>query len=377
MNNQAPRALYIHIPFCSHICTYCDFYKMRAKESVKHEYISTLIQELHLKKSFYDAIETIYIGGGTPSSIPMEHLKRLFDAILKEIDPSKLIEWTIEANPQDITEEFARFIQDYGINRVSLGVQSFQEKRLKVLGRTHTRLDVLHAIKILHQVGIKNVNADLIYGLPGDTIKLIKQDLIQIINMGFTHVSPYTLIIEPKTMLYLAQEENTFLPLPDEEEATIYRFIQRFLNSYGLYQYEISNFCIKGYESLHNQVYWKNDHYIGLGASASYYIDQIRYTNIKNLRLYTEGVKIGKLKYEEKAELTQEEEMQNEMMLGLRTIRGISLQEFEAKYGKALLDVYPVVNRLIHDKQLILKRGYIAIPTNRLYVSNTIILNFM
>ncbi len=377
MNNQSPKALYIHIPFCSHICTYCDFYKMRAKESVKHEYISTLIQELHLKKSFYDSIETIYIGGGTPSSIPIDELKRLFNAILKVVDLSHVVEWTIEANPQDITEEFACFIHDYGINRVSLGVQSFQEKRLKLLGRTHTRLDVLHAVAILHQMGIKNISADLIYGLPGDTIKLIKQDLIQVINMGFTHVSPYTLIVEPRTMLYLEQEANTFHPLPDEEEANIYRFIQRFLNSYGFHQYEISNFSIKGYESLHNQVYWKNDHYIGLGASASYYIDQIRYTNIKNLRLYTEGVHLGKLQYEEKAELTPKEEMQIEMMLGLRTIQGISLQDFETKYGKAMLDVYPIINRLIKEKQLILKRGYIAIPTNRLFVSNAILLNFM
>ena len=371
------KALYIHIPFCSHICTYCDFYKMRAKDGVKDEYITVLIDELIMKKGLYQFIETIYIGGGTPSNLSLANLKRLLDAITHWIDTTHVIEWTIEMNPQDVSREMVDLFVKYGVNRISLGVQSFDEDRLHQLGRTHTREDIKRAIRLIHDSGIRNVSADLIYGLPQDTVKVIKRDLIQLINLGFTHISPYTLILEERTILYHHYLAGDFLPLSDEGEASIYAFIQRFLKTYGYIQYEVSNFARQGYESKHNLTYWKNETYVGLGASASYYIDGVRYTNVKNLKKYMDGVRSGHLLFEEELVLTPLEQMQEEMILGLRLVSGINLAGFLTKFGLALMEAFPNVSSLLDQGLLQIKHGFLSIPANKIYVSNTILINFI
>ena len=375
MNN--PHALYIHIPFCSHICNYCDFYKMRAKEIVKRNYVTTLIQELLQKKAYCNELHTIYIGGGTPTSIPFDELERLLTALHETIDCSSITEWTIEANPTDITVELVALLKKYGINRVSLGVQSFDPKRLELLGRTHTIKDVKQAVQLLQRGGIKNLNADLMFGLPEDNEKVIRKDLTEAINLGFMHISPYTLIMEERTKLSLLQGQGAFTPLDDEIEATLYRFIQHFLSHYGFRQYEVSNFALKGFESTHNLTYWNNQPYVGLGASASYYLDGVRYTNERHLARYTKAIESMQMTYFEQTALTENQMMEEEIMLGLRKVEGVSLDAFQQKYQISFFVRFPIASKLVKEKLLIIKKGFIRIPSKNLYISNAILLNFI
>ncbi|HHU55821.1 MAG TPA: radical SAM family heme chaperone HemW, partial [Acholeplasmataceae bacterium] len=195
-------ALYIHIPFCRKICTYCDFYKMVAKDSVKTKYVEYLLKELRLKKDLLNDLKTVYIGGGTPTALPLNLLDFFLYHLTKEIDLNSVIEFTIEANPSDITKELVNVLTKYNINRVSLGVQSFNDEKLKFLGRDHDEKTIKKAIKTLQRGGLKNINVDLIYGTPNDSFRKVKKDLKKIINLGAKHISTYSLILEKKTILY-------------------------------------------------------------------------------------------------------------------------------------------------------------------------------
>lgn len=370
-------ALYIHIPFCNHICTYCDFYKMVAKTNVKEKYIKYLIQELQLRKDLLKDVKTVYIGGGTPTSLPLNLLDFFLYHLHQEIDLKNVIEFTIEANPTDITLDLAMILKKYHINRVSLGVQSFNEQKLKFLGRNHNQKIVTQAIKILHKVGINNINIDLIYGTPNDSFKIVKKDLQKCINLGVKHISAYSLILEEKTILYHLYKQNKFTPIDEDKEYHIYKKINRFLKKYNYHHYEISNYAIKNYESKHNLVYWANEKYLGIGAAASYYIDNVRYTNIMNLEKYFSGIEEQKLKYIEETTLTPLEQMQEEMIMGLRKIHGIDIKQFHQKFNQDLFQVFPIINDLIKKKLLIKKRNKLYIPKKRLYLSNRILAEFI
>lgn len=375
--NKDLKALYIHIPFCTQICSYCDFYKMRAKAQVKEDYIDTLIAEMALKEELFTTITTIYIGGGSPSSLSLSLLERLFKALSLKLDLSKLSEFSIEVNPLDVTDDLAILFKKYHINRISLGLQSFEPTRLALLGRNHQALDIKAAVKILKNNGFTNINADLIYGLPCDDYPLIRRDLALLINLGFTHISAYALILEEKTLLFSYYQQGKFTPLEDDKVANLYKRICRFLKVYGFHHYEISNFAKPGYESLHNQVYWHNERYLGLGASASYYLKDTRYKNECNLAKYTSGVNNKKLTYSEEINLSRKEQMVEEIILGFRLIKGISLETFYNKYNKQILEVFPIAKDLLKKKMLIIKRGHIMIPKNKLFVSNAIISEFL
>jgi oxygen-independent coproporphyrinogen-3 oxidase len=214
------------------------------------------------------------------------------------------------------------------------------------------------------------------FGLPGDNAKVIRKDLAESINLGFMHISPYTLIMEERTKLSLLQEQGAFTPLDDEAEATLYRFIQHFLTRYGFHQYEVSNFALKGYESIHNLTYWNNQPYVGLGASASYYLDGVRYTNERHLTRYTKAIESMQMTYFEQTTLTEDQMMEEEMMLGLRKVEGVSLDAF----NKSIKSHSLYVSRLRKswdEKLLVIKKGFIRIPAKNLYISNAILLNFI
>lgn len=370
-------SLYIHIPFCSKICTYCDFYKMVAKPYVKEKYVEYLIKELEMKKQYLTSLKTIFIGGGTPTCLSLESMEKLFSYLNQYIDKDILIEFTIEANPNDITLDMAKLFKKYNINRVSLGVQGLKEEKLKILGRTHNEEDVKKAIKNLIKAKITNINADIIYGVGKETFADIKYDLEKLIKFGVKHISAYSLILEDKTVLKKLFDEKKFFLYDEDEESNLYKQIVNFLKKKKFIHYEISNFSKKDHQSNHNLVYWNNMNYIGAGASASYYIDNMRYTNIRNLEKYYQGIDNNQLNYAAATELTKEDMMSEEMIMGLRKIEGINILDFKAKYLLAIEEAFPIIKKFISLELLEIKNNYLFIPEEKLYLSNEVLVNFV
>lgn len=370
--NIIVKSLYIHIPFCDHICIYCDFYKMIANADKQNEYIKYLIKELESRKEKLKNVKTIYIGGGTPSSLSISNLELLFDKLNEIINLKNLKEFSFECNPSDVNIELINILKKYYVNRVSLGVQSFDDHKLSFIGRNHNKDIAIKAIKLLQDNAITNINCDLIFGFDFDNINLVKNDIDIINNLDIPHISIYSLIIEDKTILnHLIKKE--YHPMEDDKEAEIFGFVCDYLKENGYIHYEISNFCKKGYESLHNLCYWDYDNYIGVGANASGKIDNIRYTNINNLNKYYEGIDNNNFNYYEYLELDNDDLMDEFIMMGLRKINGISINEFKKRFNCDIIDIYKNIPLLINQELLISDKGYLKIPEDKIYISNFIL----
>ena len=375
MMNNIP-CLYIHIPFCDHICSYCDFYKRIAKEEVINKYVLYLEKELEIKSqdNLLKNINTIYIGGGTPSCIGLDNLKILFSILKKYINFNNIKEFSIECNPKDISKEVIYLFKDNKVNRISLGVQSFNNKKLKLLNRNHDKKIILNSLQLLKQNNFSNVNIDIMYGLPKDNIRLLKNDFKYLKKYGIKHISCYSLILEPRTILYNKYLKGDFKIFNEDKEAKLYYQIQSALSKMGYIQYEISNYCLPGYECFYNLNTWNNNNYLGIGTSASYYIDNKRYTNIKNLNDYFKNLDKNNIVYFEEEVETIDSKMYEEIMLGLRKTCGINIIQFNNKYDCDIFKKYPNINFLINNNLLILDdKKNLFIPNNKLYISNTII----
>lgn len=396
MQNRNIKGLYIHIPFCNNICIYCDFYKMISKEESKKEYINYLIKELELKKDLLrdnnnnnsnnsnncNNIETIYIGGGTPSCLSLDDLKKLFSNLAKYLNLNKLSEFTIECNPNDITLPLINLFKEYHVNRISLGVQSFNNQKLKYLNRTHDKNIAINAIKLLKNNGFNNINCDFIYGLEikddfCDNIDLIKEDLDIAINLNVPHISFYSLIIENKTILNKFIKENKYQEMDDDKEADIYDFINEYLKKHHYIHYEVSNYALDNYMSKHNLIYWNNDYYLGLGVNASYYYNNTRYTNINNLKKYYQGIDNLEMIYSEKEQLTIDDVIYEEVMLGLRKLSGINKNNFFNRYNCDIIVKYPKIKKLIDNKILIDDGDNIFVSEDKIYILNDILLEIL
>lgn len=364
--------LYVHIPFCDHICSYCDFYKMIAKKELINKYINYLNKELELKKNYLNDITGIYIGGGTPSSIGLDNLKRLFKYLFTYIKSEKIVEFSIECNPKDISEELISLLNEYHVNRISLGVQSLNSKKLRIMNRNHTKKDVILALKSLENRFNFNINVDLLYAFPKDNFRGIKKDIRTLMKHKVSHFSCYSLILEEKTVLYHQYLNNKFTLFDPDKEAKLYYKIQKYLIKHKFYQYEISNFSKKGYECKYNLNTWNNKEYIGIGASASYYIEDKRYTNYSNLNKYFDGIDRNK-PYYDVITLDINDKMYEEIILGLRKTQGINIKDFNNKYNIDIISKYPKINDLIKYGFLIINNDYLSIPLNKLYLQNSIL----
>lgn len=356
-------SVYIHIPFCKTICSYCDFCKLFYNEKWSHEYLISLEQEV---KSYYhnEPLKTIYIGGGTPNSLnehEFENLLQFIDTFPKMED----YEYTIECNIELLTERQLLLMKQYGVNRISLGVQTFQNKFLKLLNRHHTKDMVIEKINLLKKYNFDNINIDLMYAFPGETLKDLENDIDILLQLGINHISTYSLMIEPHTVLYNNKVES----IAEELDEAMYRLICNKLNKYN--HYEFSNFAIQNYESKHNLTYWNNEEYYGFGLGASGYIDNIRYSNTRNMTDYFKG----KYRLEEN-KLTKREKMENEMILGLRKLKGVSMSKLYQKYGTNVEDEFPI-KHLIENERLLKSQDYIKINKKYIYVSNDILINFI
>ena len=356
---------YIHIPFCESICSYCDFCKMFYNKEMVDKYLIALEHEINSKYKGNE-LDTIYIGGGTPSSLSIEQLERLFK-ITDKLNKSKKIEFTIESNISQITEEKLILYKKHGVNRISIGIESIDKNNLKILERTNDKIDIKEKIKLIRSKGINNINVDLIYALPNETLEVLKEDLFFILSLDIEHISTYSLIIEKNTKLYINNVRN----ISEDIDYEMYRMIVNVLKENKYNHYEISNFSKEGYESKHNKCYWLNNEYYGFGLGASSYINKKRSTNTRSISKYLEN------KYENYIEELNNKDIEEyEIILGLRLIKGINLTKYREKYNKELIDNYNYKS-LIEDGLLKENNNYLYIPEDKLYVSNEIIVRFL
>ena len=355
---------YIHIPFCDNICTYCDFCKRYNYSFVVNRYLDAL--ESDIKENYHgELLKTIYIGGGTPSSLSIKELTKLLN-IVKLLKLDKDYEFTFESNPENITEEKLILLKKNGVNRISIGVESTNNKYLKYLGRCHDFKMVKEKIKLIKKY-FDNINVDLIYALPNETISELKKDLINLVKLEVNHISTYSLEIHDNTILGIRKTKS----IDEDLDSDMYNTICDYLKSNGYTHYEISNFCKLGKFSLHNLTYWKNKEYYGFGLGASGYVNNIRYDNTRSMINYIKGDRI--LNKEIISIISQ---ISYELILGFRLINGINKINFKEKYGVQLIDQYNI-KELIKDGLLIDDGQNIKVSYDKIYIENSILENFV
>ena len=370
-----PSSAYVHIPFCTQICYYCDFSKVFIKNQPVDAYLEHLIQETRSYE--IGKLRTLYIGGGTPTALSAQQLAYLLTELPKVMDLSEVEEFTIEANPGDLDPDKIAVLKDSRVNRVSLGVQTFDNKMLKKIGRSHQEQDIYDNIRHLKQAGFDNISIDLIYALPGQTMEQVKENVAKAIDLDIPHMSLYSLILENHTV-FMNRMRRGKLPLPKEElEAEMFEYIIEELEKAGFEHYEISNFSKPGFESRHNLVYWDNAEYYGLGAGASGYVDGIRYKNHGPIRHYLEAVEAGKARITEE-HLTLEEKMEEELFLGLRKKTGVSKARFEEKFGVSFDQRYgQVVASLTEQGLLVPDDKQVRMTKRGLFLGDTVAEKFI
>ena len=372
---KKPTSAYVHIPFCTQICYYCDFSKVFIKNQPVDSYLEHLLEEFRS----YDIqkLRTLYIGGGTPTALSAPQLEVLLDGLTKNLDLSVLEELTIEANPGDLDVDKIAVLKNSAVNRVSLGVQTFDDKMLKKIGRSHLEKDIYENIDRLKLAGFDNISIDLIYALPGQTMDQVKENVAKAIGLNIPHMSLYSLILENHTV-FMNRMRRGKLPLPKEElEAEMFEYIIAELERDGFEHYEISNFSKPGFESRHNLMYWDNAEYYGIGAGASGYVDGVRYKNHGPIRHYLSAVEAGNARITEE-HLNQKEQMEEEMFLGLRKKSGVSMTRFEEKFGRSFDGLYGEIIRDLVQQGLMQFDGDRVRMTKRgLFLGDTVAERFI
>ena len=372
---KKPTSAYVHIPFCTQICYYCDFSKVFIKNQPVDSYLEHLLEEFRS----YDIqkLRTLYIGGGTPTALSAPQLEVLLEGLTKNLDLSVLEELTIEANPGDLDADKIAVLKQSPVNRVSLGVQTFDDKMLKKIGRSHLEKDIYENIGRLKLAGFDNISIDLIYALPGQTMDQVKDNVAKAISLDIPHMSLYSLILENHTV-FMNRMRRGKLPLPKEElEAEMFEYIIAELERAGFEHYEISNFSKLGFESRHNLMYWDNAEYYGIGAGASGYVNGVRYKNHGPIRHYLNAVEAGNARITEE-HLSQREQMEEEMFLGLRKKSGVSMARFEEKFGRSFDGLYGEIIRDLVQQGLMQNDGDRVRMTKRgLFLGDTVAERFI
>lgn len=372
---KKPTSAYVHIPFCTQICYYCDFSKVFIKNQPVDSYLEHLLEEFRS----YDIqkLRTLYIGGGTPTALSASQLEVLLKGLTKNLDLSVLEELTIEANPGDLDADKIAVLKNSDVNRVSLGVQTFDDKMLKKIGRSHLEKDIYENIDRLKLAGFDNISIDLIYALPGQTMEQVKENVAKAIGLGIPHMSLYSLILENHTV-FMNRMRRGKLPLPKEElEAEMFEYIIAELERAGFEHYEISNFSKSGFESRHNLMYWDNAEYYGIGAGASGYVNGVRYKNHGPIRHYLSAVEEGNARITEE-HLSQKEQMEEEMFLGLRKKSGVSMARFEEKFGRSFEGLYgEIVRDLVQQGLMQIEGDRVRMTKRGLFLGDTVAERFI
>ena len=317
-NNLKEISVYIHLPFCERKCLYCAFTSFVSSDDVQKEYVKHLIKEIENFKDGYKA-KTIYFGGGTPSVLRLDLLEKIFDALKNKFEIEKDAEITMEVNPNSVDEEKLGFYKRLGVNRLSMGIQSLNDKTLKKLGRLHTKKEALYKLQLATKF-FDNVSCDLILGLEKE--KNVVKYARKLIKFGIKHISCYILEVHENTPLYSLVKNKKYQPLNDEAVAKSYEKLRKFLEKQGFNQYEISNFSLLGFESKHNLAYWSYDDYVGFGLSSHSFLDGVRYENSSNLKDYYEGKRQSET-------ITNDKEIEERILLGLRCKNGVDLEKLK------------------------------------------------
>ena len=362
---KLPSALYVHIPFCEKICHYCDFPKLQYFRRFAFAYLESLKEELIHYQPY--GLKTIYVGGGTPTALEDDLFKQLLNLLAPFSNGVK--EYTFEANPESLSEEKIKLMHQYGVNRLSIGVQTTDDRLLKKLNRQHTFNDVQKAVKLLKDYGFDNLNVDLILGLPHTSQRLLAKDLDNILSLGIQHISCYALSLHPHTVLY----NRGYRELSEDQMRDYYDTVEAVLTKHHFIHYEVSNYCLSGYECIHNYTYWRNEQYYGVGLGAAGYLGNIRYKNTLNLNKYLKNLFI-----DEKEQLQQHDRLVYQIMLNLRTLEGLSLIKLKADFGVDLYqDKKATIDDFINRKYLVLEDENLKPTYEGMMILDTIILKLI
>lgn len=372
--------LYIHIPFCVSKCKYCDFnsHKINLEEKVK--YLEDLKEEMKLyKKEIGDnEIDTVFIGGGTPSILTKEEIKLLFDNIKSNFKLKNNAEITMECNPGTLTVNKLKVMKECGVNRLSIGLQAVQNNHLKYIGRIHTYEEFEENYNQAKNVGFENINIDLMYALPNQKKEDWMESLEKVVKLNPTHISAYSLILEEGTELFNMYERNEFKLLDEDADIEMYEYTINYLKMHGYNQYEISNYAKEGFECKHNILYWKCENYLGLGVSASGYLNNTRYNNISDLDEYNKLIHSGKKPIEWQEKLSIKDEIEESIFLGLRMNEGIKFKMFHEKYDFNFEEEYKnEINKLKNMNLIEIRDGVLKLTQKGREISNSIFVEFI
>ncbi|MDR2920410.1 MAG: radical SAM family heme chaperone HemW [Tannerella sp.] len=365
--------LYIHVPFCAKRCIYCDFYS-QTNTKYKEEYIKAVIRELNLRKNYLngDPLKTIYFGGGTPSQLQANDFEQIFNAIANLYDISPCEEITLEANPDDISDEYLKKIKQFPFNRISLGVQSFDDKALHFLNRRHNRKQAINAVHLCQEAGFTNLSIDLMYGLPQQSPESWDADLSEALDLKIPHFSAYHLSYEEGTNLYEKMEAGTVSPIDEETSILLFNILIDKLGTAGYLHYEISNFCTPGNFAKHNSIYWTDHKYIGIGPAAHSYNNHSRQWNVSSLTDYITNILNDKTFFEEEI-LDLKSRYNDYILTHLRTIWGIQLNELHDKFGQNLYDYFSTQSKPYLEKKLLEKnKETVKLSTKGIFISDSI-----
>lgn len=379
MKTKKELSLYLHIPFCVRKCIYCDFLSFASDEKTRAQYVDALCQEINSYKTFGKEyqVKTIFIGGGTPSLLREREMEKIFTAIHHTFDLTKLEETTIEANPGTLTKEKLSCYKTIGINRLSIGLQSTEEKELSMLRRIHTYSEFLEGYEEARRQGFQNINIDVMMGLPNQTKESYLNGLEKILALSPEHISSYSLIVEEKTPLY--DREDLLKLLPDEDtEREMYDLTGQLLEKNGYHRYEISNYAKQGFACRHNIVYWRQKEYLGIGLGASSYFQGARFKNEENFSSYLKTPYIPIQNRKQYTVLSDKDKMEEFMYLGLRMTEGISKKQFATIFGKRIEEVYGEVLEKYEGMKLLEEKGdRIYFTKKGVDVSNQVLWEFL
>lgn len=370
--------IYLHIPFCRKRCHYCDFFKS-TDLSQKARLLEGLKKELESRslELASEEINTIYLGGGTPSVLLVDELKSLLDTIFLNYKVSSEAEITMEANPDDLSQAVLSFIREIGFNRLSMGIQSFSEQDLKLMNRRHGVMQAIQSVKWAKTAGFRNISIDLIYGLPNQTLEEWERNVQVAVQLDVQHVSAYNLTYHEGTVFYDQLKKGILKELPDELSLQQFEILIRTLKDAGFEHYEISNFCKPGFYSKHNSSYWKNQKYLGVGPSAHSFDLVSRRWNVSSIGAYLDGIENSK-SYSESEILTEQDRYNDYIITGLRTIWGVSEELIKSEFSAAYLDHFQKVSeKYLQSGKVIRTSEKVSLSPEGLFISDQIMADFM